>query len=68
MDVLNLIKIITAIISAIFTFIVGISVLRLNPDNLLNRWFTLFFLSASGGFLTYTIYHLITFNAHIIIP
>lgn len=68
MDVLNLIKIITAIISAIFTFIVGISVLRLNPDNLLNRWFTLFFLSASGGFLTYTIYHLITFNADIIIP
>ncbi len=68
MDVLNLIKIITAIISAIFTFIVGISVWRLNPDNLLNRWFTLFFLSSSGGFLTYTIYHFITFNADIIIP
>ena len=67
-DVLNLIKIITAIISVIFAFIVGIRVLLLNPGNLLNRWFTLFFLSSSVGFLTYTFYHFITFNAHIIIP
>lgn len=68
MDPLNLIKIITAIISVIFAFIVGIRVWILSPDNLLNRWFTVFFLSASVGFLTYTIYHFITFNADIIIP
>ena len=68
MDVLNLVKIITAIISVIFAFIVGIRVLLLNPENLLNRWYALFFLSSSVGFSTYTIYHFITFNADIIIP
>jgi len=68
MDVPNLIKIITAIVTVIFAFIVGIRVLLLSPDNLLNRWFTVFFLSASLGFSTYTAYHFITFNADIIIP
>jgi len=57
MDILNLIKIIAAIISLILAFTVGIIVLRLNPDNWLNRWFFLFFISTALGFLFYTIYH-----------
>ena len=59
MDIFNLIKIITAIISIIIAFIVGFYELRLNPDNWLNRWFALFFASVSLGFLAYTIYHFI---------
>ncbi len=45
--------------------------MRLNPNNWLNRWFALFFISASLGFLTYSIYHVITFVPNpdaIIIP
>ncbi|MFX1365596.1 MAG: hypothetical protein ACFFCE_06485 [Promethearchaeota archaeon] len=68
MDILNIIKITTAIISVSLALVIGINVLFLNPDNLLNKWFSLFFFSASGGFLTYTIYHLETTNANIIIP
>ncbi|MFW9988255.1 MAG: hypothetical protein ACFFC3_06330 [Candidatus Odinarchaeota archaeon] len=68
MDPLNIIKIITAIITVALALIVGINVLFLNPDNLLNKWFSLFFFSVTGGFLTYTIYHLITTNAKVIIP
>lgn len=68
MEISNIIKIITAIISIIIAFIAGIHVFRLNPDNWLNRWFTLFFLSSSLGFLLYTIYHLILNNPGIIIP
>jgi len=60
MDPFNLIKIITAIITVIVAFTLGFRVLRLNPGEMLNRWFTLFFISSSIGFLTYTIYHLIT--------
>ncbi len=68
MDVYNIIKIITAIITVIISFSVGFRVLRLNPKDLLNIWFTLFFISSSLGFLTYTIYHLILNNSRIIIP
>lgn len=68
MDIFNLIKIITATLTVIISIIVGYHVLRLNPSNLLNRWFTLFFISSSLGFLIYTIYHLILNNSQIIIP
>ncbi|MFX1316343.1 MAG: hypothetical protein ACFE9T_10800 [Promethearchaeota archaeon] len=68
MDIVNLIKIIAAVITTIIAFIVGFRVLFLNPTNWLNRWFTLFFISASLGFLIYTIYHLIINNSDIIIP
>ncbi|MFX1344741.1 MAG: hypothetical protein ACFFBC_07985 [Promethearchaeota archaeon] len=73
MDILNMIKIIAAIISLIIAFTVGIIVLRLNPDNWLNRWFFLFFISIALGFLLYSIYHFIytgsyTKDSDIIIP
>ncbi|MFX1595826.1 MAG: hypothetical protein ACFFBK_07155 [Promethearchaeota archaeon] len=68
MDPINLIKVIAAIITSVIAFIIGFRVLILNPGNWLNRWFTLFFISLSLGFLIYTIYHLITNNADIIIP
>jgi len=73
MDPLNLIKIIAAIVTVIVAFIAGVIELRLNPDNWLNRWFALFFASASLGFLTYTIYHFIYMDSYsnasrIIIP
>jgi hypothetical protein len=59
-DIINIVKVIIAIITIIITFSAGIIELRLNSKNWLNRWFALFFLSASLGFLAYTIYHLIT--------
>ncbi|MFX1320526.1 MAG: hypothetical protein ACFFAQ_02670 [Promethearchaeota archaeon] len=68
MDIVNLIKAITAVITTIMALVVGFRVLTLNPANWLNRWFMLFFISSSLGFLTYTIYHLITNNSDIIIP
>jgi len=68
MDILNLIKIIAATLTVIISFTVGFRVLSLNPGNLLNKWFTLFFISSSLGFLTYTFYHLILNNSQIIIP
>ena len=68
MDIGNLIEVIAALITAILALIVGFRVLSLNPANWLNRWFTIFFISSSLGFLTYTIYHLITNNSDIIIP
>ena len=68
MDILNLIKIIAAIITVVFGFIAGYVELRLDPKNWLNRWFALFFISTSLGFLAYTIYHFILFNPHIVIP
>lgn len=67
MDI-NLIKIIPAILSAIFILYVGIRVLILKSDNLLNRWFFIFFISSSMGFLFYAIYHAILFNAQAVIP
>jgi len=68
MDILNLIKIIAATLTVIISFTVGFRVLSLNPGNLFNKWFTLFFISSSLGFLTYTFYHLILNNSQIIIP
>jgi hypothetical protein len=68
MEISNLIKITAAVISVVIAFIAGIHVFRLSPDNWLNRWFTLFFISSSLGFLLYTIYHLILNNPGIIIP
>ena len=68
MDIFNLIKIITATLTAVISIIVGYHVLRLNPKNLLNKWFALFFISSSLGFLLFTIYHLILNNSQIIIP
>ena len=68
MDLLNLTKIIAAFITIIFSLTVGIRVFTLNTKNWLNRWFALFFASGSLGFFFYTIYHLITNNASIIIP
>ncbi len=68
MDIYNIIKIITAIITFIISITIGFRVLRLNPKDLLNIWFTLFFISSSLGFLIYTIYHLILNNPQIIIP
>jgi len=58
MDLLNLFKIIFAIVSVIIAFVAGFIELRLNPDNWLNRWFALFFISTSMAFLMYTLYHL----------
>jgi len=68
MDVYNISKVTAAIITIIIPFIVGIRVFLLNRKNWLNRWFFLFFISSSFGFLFYTIYHLITNNASVIIP
>ncbi len=68
MDINNLIKIIAAVFTFILAVIVGLRVYTLNPRESLNRWFTLFFIAASIGFLLYTIYHLILDNASIIIP
>ena len=73
MDLINLFKIIAAIITVIIAFIIGFYELSLNPDNWLNRWFFLFFISTALGFLTYTIYHFIytgsySNDSEIIIP
>lgn len=68
MDPLNTIKITTALISVLIAFTAGFIELRLNPDYWLNRWFAIFFISTSLGFLTYTIYHLILNFSQIIIP
>ncbi len=68
MDIMNILKIITAIITVILAFIVGIIELKKNPEYWLNRWFALFFSAISLGFLFYTIYHFILFNPAPIIP
>ncbi len=68
MEFLNLTKVIAAFITIIFSLVVGMRVFTLNRNNWLNRWFALFFASGSLGFFFYTIYHLITNNASIIIP
>ena len=68
MDLLNILKIVAAVITVIIAITVGIIELRLHPDNVLNRWFFLFFISASFGFLAYTTYHLILFNSDLVIP
>lgn len=68
MDLLNLLKIITTIITAAIALIIGLRVLFLNKSDLLNKWFALYFISSSLGFLIYAIYHLILNNSDIIIP
>jgi hypothetical protein len=68
MELLNLTKVIAAFITIILSLVVGIRVFTLNRKNWLNKWFALFFVSGSLGFFFYTIYHLITNNASIIIP
>lgn len=67
-DIYNLIKIIAAIFTFILAIVVGLRVYTLNPRESLNRWFTLFFIFTSIGFLLYTIYHLILNNSSVIIP
>ena len=67
MDPLNIAKIITATLTVVVSFAVGFRVIRLDPKKLLNRWFTLFFISSSLGFLFYTIYHLILNNSQLVI-
>ena len=68
MDLLNILKIVAATVTVIIAITVGIIELRLHPDNMLNRWFFLFFISASFGFLAYTTYHIILFNSDLVIP
>ncbi len=68
MDILNILKIITTIITAVIALIIGFRVFSLNKNDLLNRWFALYFISSSLGFLIYAIYHLILNNPDIIIP
>ena len=68
MDPLNILKIITTIITAVIALIIGLRVLSLNKSDLLNRWFALYFISSSLGFIIYAIYHLILNNKDVIIP
>ena len=68
MDAINLTKVIAAFITIMTSLIISIRVFTLNRSSWLNRWFALFFGSGSLGFLFYTIYHLITNNASVIIP
>ena len=68
MDIWNVTKIIAAVITIIVPLLVGARVFTLDKKNWLNRWFTLFFVFGSFGFMFYTIYHLILDNASIIIP
>ncbi len=68
MDINNIIKIIAAVFTFVLAVIVGLRVYTLNPHESLNRWFTLFFISTSVGFLLYTIYHLILDNPFVIVP
>ena len=68
MDILNLVKIITTLITTIIAMIVGFRVFFLDRKDWLNRWFALFFISSAIGFLVYASYHLILNNADVIIP
>ncbi len=56
---LNLIKTIVASISVVIALVAGLIELRLNPNNWLNRWFALFFISVAMAFFIYALYHLI---------
>lgn len=68
LDPLNILKIITTVITAVIALIIGLRVLILNKRDLLNRWFTLYFITSCLGFTFYAIYHLILDNSEIIIP
>ncbi len=67
MDILNILKIVAAIITVLFAFIAGYIELRKNPDYWLNRWFAIFFIFGAFGFLAYTIYHLAILEPYLII-
>ena len=64
--IIYIIKIIAPLITAIITFIAGLIELQLNSKNWLNRWFFSFFISASLGYLVFSIYHLPIFSPTII--
>ncbi|UCC20875.1 MAG: hypothetical protein JSV62_06240 [Promethearchaeota archaeon] len=68
MDVINLIKIITTLITSGVSLVVGTRILILNRTDWLNRWFALFLYSSASGFLIYAIYHLILDNPTVIVP
>ncbi|MHA2325817.1 MAG: hypothetical protein ACXACB_10475, partial [Promethearchaeota archaeon] len=70
LEPINILKIVSAVVTVIIAIIAGIIELRLNPDYWLNRWFFLFFVTTSFGFLAYTIYHFITIDAFkgVVIP
>ncbi|MCK4382192.1 MAG: hypothetical protein KAW66_02760, partial [Candidatus Lokiarchaeota archaeon] len=68
MDPSNILKIIATIITAVIALIIGLRVLSLNKSDLLNRWFAIYFISSSLGFIIYAIYHLILNNTEVIIP
>ena len=59
---LNFIKLIAPLITGIIALIAGFIELRFNPKNWLNRWFFSFFISASLGYLIYSVYHIIIFS------
>jgi hypothetical protein len=59
---LNIIKLILPLITGIIALIAGFIELRLNSKNWLNRWFFSFFISASLGYLIYSVYHIIIFS------
>jgi len=59
---LNIIKLILPLITGIIALIAGFIELRLNSKNWLNRWFFSFFISASLGYLMYSVYHIIIFS------
>jgi len=62
---LNIIKLIAPLITGIIALIAGFIELRFNPKNWLNRWFFSFFISASLGYLIYSVYHLVIFSSTI---
>ncbi len=68
MDIFNVLKITTAIITVVFAVIAGAIELWKNPKYWLNRFFALFFVSMALGFFMYSLYHLILNNALIVIP
>ncbi|MFX1297896.1 MAG: hypothetical protein ACFFD2_23995 [Promethearchaeota archaeon] len=68
MDPINVIKIITTLITSFISLVVGTRILILNRKDWLNRWFALFLYSSATGFLIYAIYHLILDNPGVIVP
>ena len=59
---LYIIKIVAPLVTGIITLIAGFIELRLNPKNLLNRWFFSFFFSTSLAHLVYSLYHIGIFS------
>lgn len=63
MDPLSIFKITLSIIEVVIETIVAIIVIKKNPKYWLHRFFGIFFISTSIGFLTYMVYHFILDNA-----